>query len=354
MSTDTRTLQAGALFLALRGERFDGHAFIGEARRLGAAGLVLDQVPKDLEPTADLAVIVVPDTLEALQALGRDVRRRSGARVVAITGSAGKTTTKEVAATLLATTFKVFRNRGNLNNHIGLPLSLVELCHGPDIAVVELGMNHAGEIRTLVRIAEPDVRVWTNVGDAHIGHFGSRDAVADAKAEIFESAGDRTVMIVNADDPLVMARAARLERGRVVTFGESSAATVRAVEVVDRGLDGTDARVETPAGSLHLHVPLPGRPISQRARRDTASLEFGVPIDAIVPAVATIQAVARRGAVTRRAGTRIVDDSYARARRDARNARGARCHGVCRPASRSRRDARAWRSSCPPRRPAAR
>jgi len=312
VSTDTRTLQAGALFLALRGERFDGHAFISDARRLGAAGLLLDQAPKDLEPTADLAVIVVPDTLEALQALGRDVRRRSHARVVAITGSAGKTTTKEVAATLLATTFKVFRNRGNLNNHIGLPLSLVELCHGPDVAVVELGMNHAGEIRTLVRIAEPDMRVWTNVGDAHIGHFGTRDAVADAKAEIFESAGDRTVMIVNADDPLVMARAARLERGRVVTFGESPAATVRAVEVVDRGLDGTDARVDTPAGSRPLHVPLPGRPhLSNVLAAMSVALEFGVPLDAIVPAVASIQAVARRGAVTRRGdGTRIVDDSY--------------------------------------------
>src|SRR4029078_6644270 len=105
----------------------------------------LDQAPKDLEPTADLAVIVVPDTLEALQALGRDGRRRAPARVVSIPGSAGKTTTKEVAATLLATTFKVFRNRGNLNNHIGLPLSLVELCHEPDAAGGDLGLDHDGE-----------------------------------------------------------------------------------------------------------------------------------------------------------------------------------------------------------------
>ena len=129
------------------------------------------------------------DTLPALQALGaRRSGARSGARVVAITGSAGKTTTKEVTAELLATRYRVFRNRGNLNNHIGLPLSLLELRHGPDMAVVELGMNHAGEIRTLVGIAEPDVRVWTNVGDAHIGHFGSREAVARAKAEILEGA----------------------------------------------------------------------------------------------------------------------------------------------------------------------
>ena len=122
---------------------------------------------------------------------GRHVRRASGARVVAITGSAGKTTTKEATAAILAARYPdVYRNEGNLNNHIGLPLSLLDLRRGPEVAVVELGMNHPGEIRRLVEIAEPDVRVWINVGDAHIGHFGSRDRVADAKAEILELAGN--------------------------------------------------------------------------------------------------------------------------------------------------------------------
>ena len=112
------------------------------------------------------------------------MRRESGAKVVAITGSAGKTTTKDTIAELLGTRYRVVKNAGNLNNHLGLPLSLLELRHGADVAVMELGMNHAGEIRTLVGVAEPEVRVWTNVGDAHIGYFGSRDAIADAKAEI--------------------------------------------------------------------------------------------------------------------------------------------------------------------------
>ena len=138
------------------------------------------------------AVIEVDDTTKALQRLGHAVRRASGARVVAITGSAGKTTTKEAIAEFLSARFRVVKNKGNLNNHIGLPLSLLQLRQKPDVAVMELGMNHPGEISTLVAIAEPELRVWTNVGDAHIGFFGSADAIADAKAEILERADARS------------------------------------------------------------------------------------------------------------------------------------------------------------------
>ena len=151
-------------------------------------------------------IVAVDDTLVALQDMAREIRRESGAKVVAITGSAGKTTTKEAIAECLSTRYRVVKNKGNLNNHIGLPLSLTELRTRPDVAVMELGMNHAGEISTLVSIAEPDVRVWTNVGDAHIGFFESADAIADAKAEILEGADDRTVLVCNADDPRVMTR----------------------------------------------------------------------------------------------------------------------------------------------------
>ena len=175
VSTDSRAIDAGALFIALRGDRFDGHAFVADAVRQGAAGVLVASAPPASNGSA---VIVVADTLVALQDLARAVRRASGAQVVAITGSAGKTTTKEVTAEFLSAKYRVFRNQGNLNNHIGLPLSLLELRHRPEIAVVELGMNHPGEIRTLVRIAEPDVRVWTNVGDAHIGFFGTRERSA--------------------------------------------------------------------------------------------------------------------------------------------------------------------------------
>ena len=167
------------------------------------------------------------DTLRALQDLAHGVRLAAETRVIAITGSAGKTTTKETIAEMLATRDRVVKNKGNLNNHIGLPLSLMQLRTKPDVAVMELGMNHAGEISRLVEIAEPDVRVWTNVGDAHLGFFASPDAIADAKAEILERASASTVLVSNADDPRVTARSKRFA-GRTITFGVSESADVRA------------------------------------------------------------------------------------------------------------------------------
>ena len=309
VSIDTRTLAPGALYIALRGERLDGHTFVGHAIGGGATGAVVSRVPDT--PVGDAALILVDDTLAALQRLARHVRRQSGARVIAITGSAGKTTTKEVTADLLATKFRVFRNRGNLNNHVGLPLSLLELRDGPDIAVVELGMNHAGEIRALVAIAEPDVRVWTNVGDAHIGAFHTREAIAAAKAEILEGASPSTLVVANADDPLVM-QAVRGSLGRPLTFGESPEADIRAGRVVDRGFDGTEADVHTPFGQVALRVPLAGRAnLSNVLAAMTVALDAGIALDTMAARIRALRPVARRGEVVALSrGVRLVDDSY--------------------------------------------
>lgn len=308
VSIDSRTLAPGALFIALRGERFDGHRFIDAALAAGAAG-VMSEIPMRVD--SSVAFVLVEDTLKALQSMARDVRRRSGVRVVAITGSTGKTSTKEMAAELLSARGSVFRNVGNLNNHIGLPLSLLELRHGPDMAVVELGMNQAGEIRTLVHLAEPDVRVWTNVGDAHFGFFGSREDIARAKAEILEAAPASTLLVANADDPLVMEKIRAWPHRRVL-FGESEAADVRAVRVTDRGFDGTHADIEISAGSFAMRVPLPGRGQLMNALAATAvALDFGVAPDIIPERIAALRPVGRRGAVTRfRNGSILVDDSY--------------------------------------------
>ncbi len=310
-SIDSRTLAPGDLFFAIVAAR-NGHAFVADAVARGAAGAVVSEAV-EIEATRDGPVVIhVPDTTRALQDLARDVRRESKATVVAITGSAGKTTTKEAIATLLAARYRVVRNRGNLNNHLGLPLSLLELRHGSaDVAVMELGMNHAGEIRTLVSVAEPEVRVWTNVGEAHLGYFASRDALADAKAEILEQASASDVLICNADDELVMARAQPF-RGRVVTFGESARADVRASAVQDRGLAGTSAVVTTPAGARTVHVPLVGRANLANVLCATAvATEMGVALDEIADRMPALKAAPRRGEVIRLAsGVIVIDDSY--------------------------------------------
>jgi UDP-N-acetylmuramoyl-tripeptide--D-alanyl-D-alanine ligase len=256
-------------------------------------------------------VIEVDDTTAALQALAHGVRRESGARVVAITGSAGKTTTKEVTSDFLEGRYRVVRNRGNFNNHIGLPLSLIELRQRPEIAVVELGMNHAGEISTLVRVAEPDVRVWTNVGEAHLGFFASLDAIADAKAEILEGADASTVLVANADDERIAARIGSF-RGRVVTFGIVRDAGVRASHVVDRGIEGTSARVTTPHGGVDIATPLVGRGNLANILAATAvALELGVPLATVAEKAAQLRPASHRGEVVRlSSGITVVDDSY--------------------------------------------
>jgi UDP-N-acetylmuramoyl-tripeptide--D-alanyl-D-alanine ligase len=315
--TDSRTIQPGDVFVALRGPRFDGHAYAADVIGRGAAAVIVEPGAVEratgaaLTVPAGSAVIEVADALAALQALAHAVREASGTRVVAITGSAGKTTTKETTAAILASRFSVVKNKGNLNNHIGLPLSLMQLRSGPDAAVMELGMNHAGEISTLVGIARPDVCVWTNVGDAHLGFFASPDAIADAKAEILEGATPATVLVANADDPRVMARIGAFP-GRRLTFGESPGAAVRAVAVRDRGLEGLSADVTTPSGDVTLDIPLPGRANLQNVLAATAvAVEFGVPLASVAEAARGLRPAERRGAVRRLAdGVTLIDDSY--------------------------------------------
>ena len=308
-STDSRRVGPGQLFVALRGERFDAAAFVDAAVGAGAAGVLV--VKGTSPPAGEAAVIEVGDALAALQALGRHMRRLSGASVVAITGSAGKTSTKEAAAEFLAARYRVYRNAGNLNNHIGLPISLLELGSRPEVAVVELGMNHAGEIRRLVELAEPDVRVWLNVGDAHLGHFASVDAIADAKAEVLEGAAASTRAVVNADDERVMARVGGFA-GKVTTFGLSRGATVRAVEIADRGTLGSTARLVTPHGEAAVDVRMPGRaPLMNVLAAAAVALGYGVPLDRIAEKAAELAAAPGRGEVTRLGkGVVLVDDSY--------------------------------------------
>jgi UDP-N-acetylmuramoyl-tripeptide--D-alanyl-D-alanine ligase len=345
---DSRVAEPGDLFVAIRGPRFDGHDFVAEVMSNGAVAAVVDRKADlavglyeggsgrgetgsgrggpsgirqgygEARHSADgaaaagpPALIEVDDTLQALQDLAHAVRTESQSRVIAITGSAGKTTTKETIAEFLSGRFRVVKNKGNLNNHIGLPLSLMQLRQEPDVAVMELGMNHAGEISTLVAIAAPDVRVWTNVGDAHLGFFDSPDAIADAKAEILERARPATLLVCNADDRRVMARAGGFA-GRTLTFGIEAAADVRAVDVEDRGLDGMRARVVTPAGERTIDTPLLGRGnLSNILAAIAVAVDGGVTLGEIASAATRLRPAERRGAVLRlRDGITVIDDSY--------------------------------------------
>jgi UDP-N-acetylmuramoyl-tripeptide--D-alanyl-D-alanine ligase len=311
---DSRAVRPGDVFVALRGAKHDAHDFVAEALARGATGAVVERgfrLSGTGAADAGLGLIEVADTTVALQNLARAVRRASRARVVAITGSAGKTTTKEAVAEMLAGRFRVARNKGNLNNHIGLPLSLLQLREGPDVAVMELGMNHAGEISTLVGIAEPETRVWTNVGDAHIGFFSSADAIADAKAEILERADETCLLVCNADDPRITARIGGFA-GRIVTFGQSRDATIRAVDVESRGVDGMRARLVTPEGERSFQTPLIGRGnVSNVLAAAAVALDNGISLDEIVSVAGRLQAADRRGVVRRlRDGIVMIDDSY--------------------------------------------
>ncbi len=311
IAIDSRAVTAGDFFVAIRGDHFDGHQFVAAAIASGATGALIDDDAAMGAIGTGAVVVQAGDTTRALQALARHVRRESGARVVAITGSAGKTTTKEVCAELLSARYRVFRNKGNLNNHIGLPLSLLELRARPEVAVVELGMNHPGEISTLVAIAEPEVRVWTNVGDAHIGFFATADAIADAKAEIIDGASAETVLVANADDPRVMARA-RAFRGRLMTFGTADAADVHASAVEMRGLDGIRAKVRTPAGPFTLDTPLTGfGNLSNILAATAVAVHFDVPLEAIAERASHLRPAHHRGELLRLpGGVTLIDDSY--------------------------------------------
>jgi UDP-N-acetylmuramoyl-tripeptide--D-alanyl-D-alanine ligase len=311
VSIDTRTLRAGELYVGIRGDRFDGADFSAAAVEAGAAGIVVPRGRGRATGVTNAVVIEVEDTTVALQSLAHATRKASGTKVVAITGSAGKTTTKEVTAEFLGAKYRVIRNRGNLNNHIGLPLSLMELTARPDVAVVELGMNHAGEISTLVRIAEPDVRVWTNVGEAHLGFFASVDAIADAKAEIFEGADASTVLVANEDDDRIRSRT-RSFGGRTVTFGMQLPADVQAFDVADHGVDGLSAQVMTPRGGFKVTTPLVGRGNLANILAATATgLEFDVPLKDMAGLASTLTPASHRGQVIRLSrGVTVIDDSY--------------------------------------------
>jgi len=249
VSIDSRTLQAGQLFFCILGPTFDGHAFIRQAVEKKAAGIILsDKERLPSSPTLSGQedntpfVIRVDDTLSALQDLARFHRRRLPVRVVGVTGTNGKSTTKEMIAAIAETTFKTLKTRGNLNNHIGLPLNVLQLDASHEVAVLEMGMSAAGEIRLLADIAKPDIGVITNISEGHLVQLKTLKNVQAAKGELFDSLDNEGTAIINADDPLVLELATSLRTAvKRATFGINNPADVKAhdIQATGRGHDFT-------------------------------------------------------------------------------------------------------------------
>ncbi|MBI5282758.1 MAG: UDP-N-acetylmuramoyl-tripeptide--D-alanyl-D-alanine ligase [Candidatus Solibacter usitatus] len=306
VSTDTRTLQPGALFVALDGPNHDAHDFVRAAFERGAAAAVVRR-----EVPAAGPQLVVGDTLQWLQGAAREARGRWHGKVVGITGSAGKTTTKDAVAAVLSTCIKTGKSAGNLNNHIGVPVSLLNVPDDAGAAVLEFGMNHAGEIRTLAALAAPDVAVVTNVGSAHIENFGSLDAIALAKRELVEALPPGGTAVLNADDPRVRAFAAA-HPGRSIFFGSTSsglseAAHVRAenVEYCEEGSRFAVADV----GSFFC--PLPGRGGLMAALAALATAKaLGLNLSDLKDAIAALEPPNMRLTRLRHNGMVIWNDCY--------------------------------------------
>lgn len=278
-SIDSRTLAPGQLFFAIRGPRFDGHDFVAPALERGAAGAVVSRDYREkVDPKLAPPLLAVQDPTQALQQLAREVRRKWGRRLVAVTGSAGKTTTKEMIASSLARRYSVLKSPGNLNNYYGVPLALLALEPSHEVAVLELAMSAPGEIAHLAQIAGPQVGVVTNVAPVHLQFFDSVDSIAKAKRELIENLCPPATAVLNYDDERVREFARRLTGGRVVTFGFEEGAQFRATGLRSDAEGGSRFRVKSPDFEREFHVPLPGRHnvLNALAAVATASL-FDVP-----------------------------------------------------------------------------
>jgi UDP-N-acetylmuramoyl-tripeptide--D-alanyl-D-alanine ligase len=303
-SVDSRTIEPGDLFFALRGPLHDGHKYVAEVLAKGAVAAVVEQASSVAGP-----VFRVDDTLRALQGLAAWARHEWRGDVVAVTGSAGKTTTKDVIAEMLATEMATAKTQGNLNNHVGLPLSLLRVEDTARVAVLELGMNHAGEIRNLAAIASPDVGVVTNVGYAHIENFDSIEGIAAAKRELVEALGDRGTAVLNADDERVAAFAGS-HRGRTILYGQSPDAQVRAEDVEYARGDGAPG-VRFRVGGVHFESALTGRhSVSNLLAGIAVAAVYGIAPDRLREKVRQLTPGKMRGVRLQHDGVLIFDDCY--------------------------------------------
>lgn len=311
VSIDTRTVAPGELFVAIRGEVHDAHAFVDKAIERGAAGLLVESGRSQSDWTNRAAVFEVPSTTRALGRLAAGHRRRFAGPVVAVTGSNGKTTTKEIIHSVLATRGPCLKNEGNLNNEFGLPLSLLRREREHWAAVVEIGMNHRGEIAPLAEVAHPTVAVITNVGTAHIEHLGSREAIAAEKGDLLLGLDASGTAVLNADDARVMSQAARAP-GRVLTYGRAPGADVSAESVSFAARGAFAFALRTPAGDVEVEVAgLSETTVINALAAAAVGLAVGLSLDEIAAGLAAFAGVSGRMAPrSAPGGLHVIDDTY--------------------------------------------
>lgn len=300
-SIDSRSIQPGDVFFAITGERFDGHAFVQDALDAGASAAIVSQ---DVKASGGL-IFKVDNSVRALWRTARFGRSTWAKPVIAITGSSGKTSTKDIVAALLSERFIVGKTVGNLNNHLGLPLTLLRIPDKAQLAVVEMGMNHAGEIRELARIAQPQIGVVTNVGYAHIEAFESIEAIAAAKRELIEELPPGGVAVLNADDERVFAFR-QSHRGQVLTYGTGPDADIRA-EQVNSDAEGASFSVR----GIQFKTKLTGQhSVSNILAGLAVASTFEIPLEALVNAVSKLRPGKMRGERCKARGVTILNDSY--------------------------------------------
>lgn len=294
-SIDTRTLKTGDLFIALIGDNTDGHRFLTQAKRAGAAAALVSKIPEDAPD--DLPLVVVHHVQMALEELGRAARRRSHAKIVGITGSVGKTSAKEMLKRLLSPYGKVFATVGNLNNHLGLPLSLMNMPNNTEFGVFEMGMNHTGEIDFLSRLGEPDVGMITTVEAVHLEFFESVEGIARAKSELFVGMKPASPAVLNADNPYfeLMASLAKEHDLQVIGFGEAANAQFR-VQSAECDTQGTAVRYFAKDKERHFHMQTLGAHWPKLAVAALAVVDaLGLPLEQAEAELADFTEAAGRG-----------------------------------------------------------
>ena len=303
---DSRKAGENFIFVATKGERVDGHQFIPDVFAKGALGVVCEKEPESLPGPC----IVVEDSFEALKQIGEFYRQQLPVKVVGITGSVGKTSTKEFVAAVLSMKYKVHKTLGNYNNEVGVPLTVLSMPEDTEVAVLEMGINHFGEMHNLSRIARPDICIMTNIGQCHLEFLGSREGILKAKSEMFDFMKEDGSVCINGDDDM-LASIKEVKGKKPVTFGLSEQCRVYATDIKGKGLFGSEAVIHGNGESFAVQIPLPGEHMVYNALAAAAAGQLlGLTPEEIRDGIAAVESVSGRSHIVKLPDKVLIDDCY--------------------------------------------